>query len=51
MKLFVKFLVAFGFFLSLLAGGVANAEMAPDVLVKQTADDVLTIIKNDKERN
>ena len=49
MKLFVKFLVAFGFFLSLLAGGVANAEMAPDVLVKQTADDVLTIIKNDKE--
>ena len=50
MKLFVKFLVAFGFFVNLFAGvGLANAEMAPDVLVKQTADDVLTIIKNDKE--
>ena len=50
MKLFVKFIVAFGFFVSLFAGvGLANAEMAPDVLVKQTADDVLTIIKNDKE--
>ena len=50
MKLFVKFLVVFGFFVSLFAAvGIANAEMAPDVLVKQTADDVLTIIKNDKE--
>ena len=50
MKLFVKFLVIFGFFVSLFAAvGIANAEMAPDVLVKQTADDVLTIIKNDKE--
>lgn len=50
MKLFVKFLVAFMFFVSLFARvGLANAEMAPDVLVKQTADDVLTIIKNDKE--
>ncbi len=50
MKLFIKFLVVFGFFVSLFAAvGIANAEMAPDVLVKQTADDVLTIIKNDKE--
>lgn len=50
MKLFVKFLVGLGFFVSLFAGvGIANAEMSPDVLVKQTADDVLTIIKNDKE--
>jgi phospholipid transport system substrate-binding protein len=29
--------------------GSVNAEIAPDVLVKQTADDVLTIIKNDKD--
>jgi phospholipid transport system substrate-binding protein len=50
MKAIVKFLVGFGFFVSLFAGvGVANAEIAPDALVKQTADDVLTIIKNDKE--
>jgi phospholipid transport system substrate-binding protein len=50
MKAFVKFLVGFGFFVSLFVGvTVANAELAPDVLVKQTADDVLTIIKNDKE--
>jgi phospholipid transport system substrate-binding protein len=50
MKAFVKFLVGFGVFVSLLVGAdIANAEMAPDVLVKQTADDVLAIIKNDKE--
>lgn len=28
---------------------MANIDMAPDALVKQTADDVLTIVKNDKE--
>lgn len=50
MKVFLKFLVGFGFFVSLFAGvSIANAEVAPDVLVKQTADDVLAIIKNDKE--
>ena len=50
MKVFVKFLVVSGFFVSLFVGvGNANAELAPDVLVKQTADDVLTIIKNDRE--
>jgi len=49
MKAFVKFLVVSGFFVSLFVGvGNANAELAPDVLVKQTAD-VLTIIKNDRE--
>jgi phospholipid transport system substrate-binding protein len=50
MKAFIKLLVGASFFVSLIANaGVANAEIAPDVLVKQTADDVLTIIKNDKE--
>jgi len=50
MKVFGKFLVGFVFFVSLFAGvTIANAEVAPDVLVKQTADDVLSIIKNDKE--
>ncbi len=50
MKAFVKLLVVSGFFVSLFVGiGNANAELAPDVLVKQTADDVLTIIKNDRE--
>ena len=50
MKAFVKFLLVSGFFVSLFVGvGNANAELAPDVLVKQTADDVLTIIKNDRE--
>jgi len=34
---------------NLLVASAANAELAPDVLVKQTADDVLNIIKNDKE--
>jgi phospholipid transport system substrate-binding protein len=28
---------------------MANIDMAPDVLVKQTADDVLAIVKNDKD--
>ena len=34
---------------SIVAFNTASAEIAPDVLVKQTADEVLTIIKNDKE--
>lgn len=46
MKLISKFLV--GAFLYIFVA-TANAEVAPDVLVKQTADEVLTIIKNDKE--
>lgn len=48
MKSVSKFLVGVSFLASLYSG-LANADMAPDVLVKQTADDVLTIIKNDKE--
>ena len=46
MKLISKFLV--GISLCIFIAN-ANAEVAPDVLVKQTADEVLTIIKNDKE--
>ena len=50
MKSVFKFLIGTSLVLSLFVNaGVANAEIAPDVLVKQTADDVLTIIKNDKE--
>lgn len=48
MKSVSKFLVGVSFLASLYSG-LANADMAPDVLVKQTADDVLAIIKNDKE--
>jgi len=43
-----KFLVGVSFLVSLYSG-IVNADVAPDALVKQTADDVLTIIKNDKE--
>lgn len=32
-----------------MASTLTYAEIAPDVLVKQTADDVLSVIKNDKE--
>lgn len=50
MKSFLKFLVSVGLLASsLVCLSAANAELAPDVLVKQTADEVLTIIKNDKE--
>lgn len=50
MKSFLKFLVSAGLLASSLAFfGAANAETTPDALVKQTADEVLTIIKNDKE--
>lgn len=50
MKSVVKFIVGASFIASLFAGvAMANTEIAPDVLVKQTADDVLTIIKNDKD--
>lgn len=46
MKAFLKLLVT----ASLIACvNLAHAEVAPDVLVKQTADEVLTVIKNDKE--
>ena len=50
MKSFVKFLVSISLFVGLFASiGFANAETTPDALVKQTADEVLTIIKNDKD--
>jgi phospholipid transport system substrate-binding protein len=49
MKMIVKFLVSLGFISSLMTAGVASAEIAPDVLVKKTADDVLAIIKSDKD--
>jgi phospholipid transport system substrate-binding protein len=46
MKSFLKYLLS----ASLLAYfSLANAEIAPDALVKQTAEEVLTIIKNDKD--
>lgn len=50
MKAVIKFLVGASLLASLFASvGVVNAEITPEALVKQTADDVLTIIKNDKE--
>lgn len=50
MKSFFKVLVSTSLFIGLLTSfGIANAETAPDVLVKQTADEVLSIIRNDKE--
>lgn len=50
MKSFVKFLVSISLFVGLFAFiSFANAEATPDALVKQTADEVLTIIKNDKD--
>jgi phospholipid transport system substrate-binding protein len=50
MKSALKFLVGASFLASLYSGvAFASADIAPDVLVKQTADDVLNIIKNDKE--
>lgn len=50
MKSVIKFFAGASLFAMLFAAvGVANAQIAPDALVKQTADDVLTIIKNDKD--
>lgn len=49
MKLLYKYILGLGLVVSLLSAGAACAEVAPDVLVKQTADDVLAIIKTDKD--
>ena len=50
MKAIVKILCLVGLGLVLFANvAMANIDMAPDALVKQTADDVLTIVKNDKD--
>lgn len=46
MKFFLKSFFAAAFF---MGATLAIAETAPDALVKQTADEVLTIIKNDKD--
>ena len=50
MKAIVKILCLAGLGLVLFANvAMANIDMAPDVLVKQTADDGLAIVKNDKD--
>lgn len=50
MKLLPKLLCCLGLLVYLLATqSVANAEIAPDTLVKQTAEDVLETIKHDKD--
>ena len=46
MKSLLKFLVTVGLLVSF---SIANAEMAPDALVKKTAEEVLTIVKTDKD--
>ena len=46
MNSFAKSMLALGF---IAFAGVALAEVSPDALVKTTAEDVLTIIKNDKD--
>ena len=50
MKSVLKFLAGASFLVGLYSGmASASTDIAPDVLVKQTADDVLNIIKNDKD--
>ena len=50
MKTFLGFLSGFVLSVGLMAGsGAAVAEMSADELVKQTADDVLSTIKSDKD--
>lgn len=50
MKSLVKFLAGVTFLVvSLTSISMVSAETGPDALVKQTAEEVLTIIKNDKE--
>ena len=50
MKAIVKILCLAGLGLVMFTNvAMANIDMAPDALVKQTADDVLTIVKNDKD--
>ncbi|MBA3696252.1 MAG: ABC transporter substrate-binding protein [Methylotenera sp.] len=46
MKSFSKFLVSISMLMSF---GLAHAEVTPDALVKQTADDVLATLKTDKD--
>lgn len=50
MKMFLGYLTSFILSVALMAGsGAAMAEMTADELVKQTAEDVLNTIKNDKD--
>ena len=49
MKKFSSVFLAMMLSASLLSINVAHAELTADELVKQTADDVLATIKNDKE--
>lgn len=49
MNILLKWMIGASLLANLLIASAASAELAPDVLVKQTADDVLNIIKNDKE--
>ncbi|MDO9051728.1 MAG: ABC transporter substrate-binding protein [Methylotenera sp.] len=50
MKKFIKYIANAALATCLFAGaGLANAELSADELVKQTAEEVLTIVKNDKD--
>jgi phospholipid transport system substrate-binding protein len=49
MKKLIDIFLTMLFSMTLLTVGVARAEMSADELVKQTAEDVLTTIKNDKD--
>lgn len=49
MKTILKFLIGTGFAFSLLTANLAKAEVAPDVLVKQTAEDVIAVVKTDTD--
>lgn len=46
MKAFLRFIIGTSLFLFF---GIAGADVSPDDLVKKTADEVLTIIKHDKD--
>lgn len=49
MKSILKFLVGAGLVLNLFTANMACAEIGPDALVKQTADDVIAVVKTDKD--
>ncbi|HOY71371.1 MAG TPA: ABC transporter substrate-binding protein [Methylotenera sp.] len=49
MKSILKFLAGAGLVLSLFSANMAHAEIGPDALVRQTADDVIAVVKSDKD--
>lgn len=49
MKTILKLLIGMGFAFSLLTANLAKAEVAPDVLVKQTTEDVIAVVKTDTD--